>query len=1018
MNENLTKVLNNLKKDSWYSKLNSINTLGGLIFQNHYDAKISLLSLIMELTSSKAVVQTRALWAINNILKQYPELSYLAFPYILKMADSKVVATKNIARDMLTKPGMRYTKDRYNTILSKELYSSDVLVRMNAVTKVWKIFPTDPNLLCTLIPSLFNDNISYSRDDRFMQGLVSLLVLQSQNKEVIDQFSDYIGIINLYKNFIREFNRNEVIYLLNSNDSKDVVIGLTLINANPEKVNSEIIDKLLELSRNNRCEIFLKYKAIMALSVIANKCNPVREKIINILKRSLVEEPNDLYTYLTLTCLKYLGEKIETEKYIKSQNELVRAIAAQTSTVNNLNLLNLYDESSIINCMSIMHRLTKKDVPEEIQKKYINQLYDPWSYINVKRKYSYMNPKDVEKTLNKNLNTWKSEDWVSKVITMIDLGCKLHNDPKQYSEESIQLLKDSINDSFGIVRTEAIWVLRVALECFEDPFDILEEVNEYIQPEVVINDNNLLVRLNFILLLKKFNEILSKYEGCEDRKEAITAILIDRALNDGASIVSKTSEYILKYEYGIEIDKEGIDIEYIIKCMETYPYSTTPLVRYYLKNKVSHQDKENEAENEAETETDGKNDSSTSESKNSEEIELNNYTIEFLQEIFKNKKDCFEIINIFHILDLLDLDDEKTLEYARNMVELSSNKFLETKSKIIKKLLNDINWTTRKKGLLYISQLLKINDDYGNLFNDELVNIALFDDIVELRSKASNLLNKTGHGSPKIDKRYAIAYLFKSTSMIINGLKFENIRAVEGLYTLYLRCDTVKNMEDILMILSKYRHSTKWYERVYAYKIIEKLVSESKIEEYYYEIISWCTEDMEDPVPVIANTCKSILRIVDHFEYYAQEDEEDSFKERIKRLEYYLMDSDWNVRVEALNSLREFISEGHYSYIEDVIGRLQDPHWRVKTTALGILSDLDYELVVIALPEIINLLNDQSETVVLKTLITLKKLANKEPRILPKIMSSVEGIESYSTWSIKEEITKLKIMNYNYLKRN
>ncbi|MCS3900471.1 HEAT repeat domain-containing protein [Methanococcus voltae] len=987
MNENLTKVLNNLKKDSWYSKLNSINTLGGLIFQNHYDAKISLLSLIMELTSSKAVVQTRALWAINNILKQYPELSYLAFPYILKMADSKVVATKNIARDMLTKPGMKYTKDRYNTILSKELYSSDVIVRMNAVTKVWKIFPTDPNLLCTLIPSLFNDNIEYSRDDRFMQGLVSLLVLQSHNKEVIDQFSDYIGIINLYKNFIREFNRSEVLYLLNSNDSKDIVIGLTLINTNPEKVNSEIISKLLELSKNERCDIFLKYKAIMALSLIAQKCSPVREKIINILKRSLDEQPNNLYTFLTLTCLKYLGETIATEKYIKSQNELVRAIAAQTASYDNLGLLNLYDESSIINCMSIMHRLTKKDVPEEIQQKYIKQLYDPWSYINVKRKYMYMDLKDVEKTLNKNLHTWKSEDWVSKVITMVDLGCKLHNNPKEYSEESIQILKDSINDSFGIVRTEGIWVLRVALECLEDPFDILEEVNEYIQPEVLINDNNLLVRLNFLLLLKKFNEILSNYEGCEDRKEAIMAVFIDRALNDGASIVSKTSEYILKYEYGIEINKDEIDLDYIMKCIEKYPYSTTPLVIYYLKKGIK---------------TKG----------------VEKFKIEFLNKIFENNKHCFEIINIFHMLDILELTDEETLQYARKMVELSPTKFLETESKIIKKLLNDINWTTRKKGLDYISKLLMINEDYGNLFNDELVSIALFDDIVELRSIASELLNKTGHGSPKIDKRYAISYLFKSTSMIINGLKFENIRAVEGLYTLYLRCDKVKNMEDIMMIVAKYRRSNKWYERLYAYKIIQKLVSDSKIEEFHYEIISWCTEDMEDPVPIIANTCKSILRLEDHFEYYNNNDEEDSFKERIKRLEFYLMDSDWNVRVEALNSLREFISEGHYSYIEDVIGRLQDPHWRVKTTALGILSDLDYELVVISLPEIINLLHDQSETVVLKALITLKKLANKEPRILPKIMDSVEDIEAYSTWSIKEEITKLKIMNYNYLKRN
>ena len=61
--------------------------------------------------------------------------------------------------------------------------------------------------------------------------------------------------------------------------------------------------------------------------------------------------------------------------------------------------------------------------------------------------------------------------------------------------------------------------------------------------------------------------------------------------------------------------------------------------------------------------------------------------------------------------------------------------------------------------------------------------------------------------------------------------------------------------------------------------------------------------------------------------------------DRIRRIENLLESGDWTIKVEALQSVRDFINEGHYGYLDLVMEKLDDPHWKVKNAALGILRN-------------------------------------------------------------------------------
>ena len=110
----------------------------------------------------------------------------------------------------------------------------------------------------------------------------------------------------------------------------------------------------------------------------------------------------------------------------------------------------------------------------------------------------------------------------------------------------------------------------------------------------------------------------------------------------------------------------------------------------------------------------------------------------------------------------------------------------------------------------------------------------------------------------------------------------------------------------------------------YVYTILENILDVPKVANYHYEIINWCLESLEDPNPVISKVSKRILEKLGRTT--TPTSSRKTISDRIRRIESLLESGDWSVKVEALQSLQDFINEGHYGYLDVVMDKLDDPH--------------------------------------------------------------------------------------------
>ena len=113
---NIKRIVADIKKESWYTKLDAVNRLGNIIYENPDDAEYVLNNLIIELESPKTVMQARILWAVNNIIKQYPQLTYKVIPHLLRLSECENKAINEIVSELLNKPVIKYAISRYSTL--------------------------------------------------------------------------------------------------------------------------------------------------------------------------------------------------------------------------------------------------------------------------------------------------------------------------------------------------------------------------------------------------------------------------------------------------------------------------------------------------------------------------------------------------------------------------------------------------------------------------------------------------------------------------------------------------------------------------------------------------------------------------------------------------------------------------------------------------------------------------------------------------------------------------------------
>lgn len=973
---NIKRIVSDLKKESWYAKLDAVNRLGNIVYESQDDADYVLNNLLIELESPKTVMQARTLWATNNIIKQYPQLAYKIVPHLLRLSNYDNKSIKEISNELLNKPLIQYAISRYNTILSKSIHSEDYYEKLGAIINIWKMAPVDPDLIDSILPELIESMIN---KNHLKIGIFSWILLESDDNETIEEIVDVINKVYLQLDFNAQYPPSYIKKLINSPDPILNHVGLSSIEKNPENANNELMEDLLKLFTSENTDRFVKAKMFYTIGLLSKTKPYLKTILIHEANKTIKNEKDWLLTFAALIGFYLIEEKITNLELLHHSNSLIRAVAIQLIDFRSSEqILSAFADNHITVFISAIDRSIMRDVSDEIKLKFLNELSNPDNYPYMSENIDENSVTKLRDSVGDIVHSWDSEHWISKINLMNDLG-NLAKNNQDYIDSSIDLIIKSMEDNYGMVRAQGLWIIRAILHNSNDPFYILEALDGHLEPILKINDPNVFVRLNYILILRNFAEFLKKIEGTEDKRSEIAGYLLYMALNDSTKLVSEVAKLVLKFDFDTEIDKKEINLDNFQKYLEAFPYSALGIIRYLLLQ-----------------------------NQNDEKV------ISMFIDICRKYRDygC-DMFCILYGVDM-DLTSESICEKLKEYSTCVSNEDQKSVKLIIKMHLNEHNWKVRMTGLSILEKISIMDPKIIDDFVIDLINIALSDRIFEIREFAGKLLEMIDYESPEIDRETSINYLFKRSDELLEIIKDGKFGVDEAFYALSIRTKEIDSIENLMSVVSKFKNDEHWYRRAYAYKILENLIKNPKVDHYHYEIINWCLEATEDKNPVISGLSKGILEKLGRA---VQPSCQKTAYDRIRRIENLLESGDWTVKVEALQSVRDFINEGHYGYLDIVMEKLDDPHWKVKNAALGILADIDPDLIKPAIPKIISLLNDGDESVILKTLLTLKKFGQKDMKILEKVMPQLDKLENYGTWSIKEEIMRLKLSYYNKLRQ-
>ncbi|MBA2862063.1 hypothetical protein [Methanococcus maripaludis] len=973
---NIKRIVSDLKKESWYTKLDAVNRLGNITYETQDDADYVIKNLLIELESPKTVMQARTLWATNNIIKEYPQLAYKIVPHLLRLSNCENNAIKEISNELLNKPLIKYAIARYSTLLSKSIHSEDYYEKLSAIVNIWKMAPVNPELIDNLLPELIE---SITDKNHLKLGIFSWILMESEDNETIDEIVDLINKVYLHLDLNAQYPPSYIKKLINSSDHVMKFVALSLIEKNPENVNNEVMEDLLKLFTSPNTDRYVKAKMFYTIGMLSQTKPYLKTILIHEVNKIINNEKDWLLIFTALVGFYTIGEKITNSDLLNHSNSLIRGIAIQLiDSRASEQILSCFNDNHVTTYLSIIDRLIMPDISNDVKLKFLNELSNPDNYPYVTEHIDENSAARLRNSVGEIVHSWNSEHWISKINLMNDLG-NLAKNNSEYVDSSIELIIKSMEDNYGMVRAQGLWIVRAILYNSEDPFHILEALDGHLEPLLKINDPNIFVRLNYVLLLRSFSEFLKGIEGCEDKLSELAGYLMYISLNDPTKIVSEVAKLILKYDFDTELDKKDITLDNFKDYLEIFPYSSVGIIKYLLKQN-QHDEK----------------------------------VVSMLVDICRTHYTfgC-DIFCILYGIDI-DVSSEELYGKLNDYLIYSSEESQNSMKLLIKMHLTENNWKVRMLGISILDKISVLNLQFVDNFITDLIHISLFDKIFEIRERAGILLEKINYGSPKIDMKISINYFFKSNEELLEIIKNGDPGIDEAFYTLSVRDKEIDNIEKLMTVVSKFKNDEHWYRRAYAYKILENLLKNPRADHYHYEIINWCLECAEDKNPMISKISKDILEKLGRT---VQPSTQTNAYDRIRRIENLLESGDWTIKVEALQSVRDFINEGHYGYLDIVMEKLDDPHWKVKNAALGILADIDPELIKPAIPKIIGLLNDGDESVILKTLLTLKKFGQKDPKILEKVMPTLEKLENYGTWSIKEEIMRLKLSYYNKLRQ-
>ncbi|ABO34874.1 conserved hypothetical protein [Methanococcus maripaludis C5] len=973
---NIKRIVSDLKKESWYTKLDAVNRLGNITYETQDDADYVLKNLLIELESPKTVMQARTLWAINNIIKQHPQLTYKIIPHLLRLSNCENNAIKEISNELLSKPLIKYAVARYSTLLSKSMHSEEYYEKLGAIVNIWKMAPVDPELIDTLLPELIE---SITDKSHLKIGIFSWILMESEDNETIDEIVDLINKVYLHLDFNAQYPPSYIKKLINNPDRVMKLVGTSLIEKNPENINNEIMEDLLKLFTSPNTDRYVKARMFYTIGSLSENKPYLKNILLHEANKIINNEKDWLLIFSALVGFYCIREKITNSELLNHSNPLIRAIAIQLiDSRSSEQILSCFSDSHITTYLSVIDRLIKSDISDDVKLKFLNEISNPDNYPYVTENIDENSATRLKDSVGDIVHSWDSEHWISKINLMNDLGNLAKNNP-EYIDNSIELIIKSMEDHYGMVRAQGLWIVRAILHNSEDPFHILESLDGHLEPLLKINDPNVFVRLNYVLILRSFSQYLKGIEGCEDKLSELAGYLLYIALNDTTKIVSEVAKLILKYDFDTELNKKDITLDNFENYLEAFPYSAVGIIKYLLR-------------------------------KNQGSEKVVSMLVDRCRKYYSYGCDIFCIL---YGIDI-NVSSEEVYENLKGYTTYINEESQNSIKMLIKMHLTENNWKVRMEGISILEKLSILNLEFIEYFLTDLIDIALFDKIFEIREHAGELLKKINYGGPEINKEISLNYFFKKSDELMEIIKNGGSGIDEAFYTLSVRKKEIDNIENLMTVVSKFKNDENWHRRVYAYKILENLLEYPRADHYHYEIINWCLECTEDPNPIISKIAKDILEKLGRT---VQPSSQKTAYDRIRRIENLLESGDWTVKVEALQSVRDFINEGHYGYLDIVMEKLDDPHWKVKNAALGILADIDPDLIKPAIPKIISLLNDGDESVILKTLLTLKKFGQKDSKLLEKVMPILEKLENYGTWSIKEEIMRLKLSYYNKLRQ-
>ncbi|WP_459200907.1 HEAT repeat domain-containing protein [Methanococcus sp. CF] len=973
---NINRIVSDLKNESWYTKLDAVNKLGNITYETQDDAEYVLKNLLIELESPKTVMQARILWAISNLVNQHPKLTYKTIPHLLMLSTHGNNAVKEISNELLNTPLLQYATTVYSTLLSKNMHSNHHHEKLRAIVNIWKMAPIDPELIDSLLPELIESLVN---KNNLKIGIFSWILLESDDDETIEEIVDTINKVYLHIEPNITYPQSHIIKLINSPDRVMKLVGIQLIEENPENVNNEIMEDLLKLFTSPNTDRFVKAKMFYTIGLLSKTKPYLRNILINEANKSIHGKQDWLSTFSALVGFYIIGEKLTNLEFLNHPNPLIRAVAIQLmDSRSSEQILSCFNSRYVTTYLSIIDRLMMSDISDDVNLKFLNELSNPENYPYLSENIDENSIALLQDNIDEIVRSWDPKPWLYKITLLNDVGNLVKNNPGQL-DSFIELIIKSMDDKYWIVRSQGLWIIRTMLYQGNDPFQILKAFDEHLKPLININDPSAFARLNYVLFLRNLLKSLRNTEGHDEEFSKIAGYLIYIALNDSTKIVSDISKQVLKYDFDITIDRKDITIDTFEKYLKSTPYSSTGILKYLLKQNLSN-----------------------------EKVVLK--LIDLCREY--QTYGC-DIACILYKLDI-DMTSKEIFEKLNEYMADTTEKCQNSAELLVKMHLKENNWKVKLSGISMLEKMVLINPAFIENFLIELISSALFDRTFNVRERAGKLLEKINYKGPNIDMETSINYLYKTNNELIDIIKNEESEINEAFYVLSIRDKGIENIENLMTIVSKFKNDEFWYRRAYAYKILENLLTHPKSDYYQYEIISWCLEGNEDSNPVVSKLSRNIL---DKLGRTVQPSSNMPVQDRIRRIENLLESDDWTVKVEALHSIKDFIDEGHYGYLDVVTEKLDDPHWKVKNAALGILADIDPELIKPAIPKIISLLNDGDESVILKTLLTLKKFGQKDPKIIENIMPKLEKLDNYGTWSIKEEIMKLKLIYYNKLRQ-